>query len=150
MRVRADTKSNYLFDVDYYELNEIKGSDFPPVVATASGFTFPAYSEIDTAMIKGAVFHGAKVKQSLVAASETHFLTLLDLCVHVQTGEIIEIAQLFNRRDFEIRAQDSRFICNHIPQIFYPSSLGVITGIDGVYDFEKGLFKGFLQFGGWG
>ena len=152
MKVRARSRSDYTFEIESFEWSAIKDTDFGAAIlgngATIStnGATFGIYNEVPERMIRGEVFRDVESPKTRAIISKTDFLTDLGFCVWVRTGEIVPTENIKQRSDFEIQADHYRFVCNHIPQIFYPSVLGVIVGIDGEYDFNIGLFKGSLIF----
>ncbi|MDG3034170.1 hypothetical protein P7245_22345 [Vibrio parahaemolyticus] len=152
MKVRASKIDDYVFDVAPFEWSAIKNSSFGASILgngasiLSIGATFSVYSEIPDRMIKGETFQEIETPQSRAVVSKTDFLTAHGLCVWVATGEIIEISNMLENVALSIEPDHYRYVCNHIPQIFYPSPFGVIVGIDGEYDFNTGQFKGSLIF----
>ncbi|EPW7384778.1 TPA: hypothetical protein ACMD15_003437 [Vibrio cholerae] len=152
MRVIASKMTDYTFFIEPYEWSAIKNTEFIKALnnqlinVSQSGLTLGVYDSVPERMIKNERFFGQVCPRTRAIYTKTDFLTEIGLCVSINSGEIIKIDNLFENSMLTIEPDHYRFVCNHIPQIFYPSPLGIITCIDGVYNFDNGLFKGLLMF----
>ncbi|EHN70918.1 hypothetical protein [Aliivibrio fischeri] len=147
MLIKATSRSDYIFEITPSEWAQIKNTNYLGMISMCdAGFTFKSYSRVPERMIKGELFNKIESPKTRAIKSKTDFLTELGLCIHVGSSEIIEINTIFENPFFYIIPDHYRFVCNHIPQIFYPYNGKIITGINGEFDFNSGLFKGSLVF----
>lgn len=147
MRVRASSISDYCFEFRPGEFSQLKNTNRLGSIAISRGrFTFECYEEVPELMIMGDNFKDVEITKTSDIESKTDFLTQNGLCVHVGSGQIVKIESILGNEALTITPDHFRFVCNHIPQIFYPFNGKKITAIDGEYEFSNGLFKGSLIF----
>jgi hypothetical protein len=147
MRVRASKNDDYQIEFRSGEFAQLKNTNkLGQLTIKNNNFTFDCYSEVPELMIMSSTFKEIEIKKTSDIESKTDFLTQLGLCVHVGSGEIIKIESILENEELIITPDHFRFVCNHIPQIFYPFNGKKIAAIDGDYEFSSGLFKGSLIF----
>lgn len=148
MRVRAGKRSDYLFELEYWERTQLDNAELGHlrISSESLGMTFSVYDSVPERMIKSEIFKEKESPKTRAILGKNDFLTDLGLCVHVISGEIIDCDFVLENSSMTITPDHYRYICNHIPQLFYPYRGKRIVFIDGDYDFSTGLFKGMLVF----
>ncbi|WP_165312979.1 hypothetical protein [Vibrio ziniensis] len=146
MRVRATLKNDYLLSMEYWERNHFYALSLPEIVPTSFGFTFAKYTEVPNQMVEGAKFLDGVQPRTRAINCATDFLEELGYTLDVNIGEFIKIENLPERANRTIETDAYRFVCNHIPQLYYPYKGKRIVAIDGDFDLTTQIFKGALSF----
>lgn len=143
MRVIASQTENYRFYPEHWEVPYLSGP-LSGLVHKGGGYELSVYEDLPKYTIKGGELMGRHFSKTADAVSETEILSAVGLCVDVEANRVVPQSTIEERSYKRIQRQLGVYVCNHIPQMFYPLDGGRIVAIEGNFDVVSKLFKGQL------